>query len=73
MRTLFALACATTALTACVNTTTPDGATERALCVAWGESLPTRSRQDTPQTAQEIQAAYTDFGNACPAFAHLIP
>jgi hypothetical protein len=52
---------------------TQAGATEGALCETWGESLPTRSRSDTEQTASEIQTAYADFLNACPAWAHLIP
>ncbi|MDJ0826971.1 MAG: hypothetical protein QNJ16_15870 [Rhodobacter sp.] len=49
------------------------GPTEAALCRAWGESLPTRSRSDTGRTAEEIEAGYTDFASACPDFVHLIP
>tara|TARA_R110002073_G_scaffold18564_16_gene68641 strand:+ start:894 stop:1067 length:174 start_codon:yes stop_codon:yes gene_type:complete len=51
----------------------PAGATDAALCRAWGESLPSRSRADTEQTAQEIGAAYADFAAACPDATHLIP
>lgn len=62
------------ALTACETiTTTPGGETEAALCVEWGESLPTRSRSDTQQTADEIQTAYSVFAAACPDFEELIP
>lgn len=63
----------TIALTGCADLTTPGGATEEALCRAWGESLPTRSKSDTDQTAREIQTAYADFANACPTLTHLIP
>ena len=73
MRLISALACGMTALSGCVNSTTPGGAIETELCVSWGESLPTRSRQDTPQTTAEIQTGYADFANACPALAYLIP
>jgi len=51
----------------------PAGATDAALRRAWGESLPSRSRADTEQTAQEIGAAYADFAAACPDATHLIP
>jgi hypothetical protein len=60
-------------MTGCVSTTMPGGATEREVCIAWGESLPTRSRSDTDQTKAEIQRAYATFAAACPAFADLIP
>ena len=49
------------------------GPTETALCIVWGESLPTRSKSDTPQSATEIGDAYSDFAAACPEFVHLIP
>ena len=48
-------------------------ATEAALCQAWGASLPSRSRQDTPQTQAEITQAYADFAAACPGYGVLIP
>lgn len=70
---IFAAVLALTAQSGCVNWMTQAGATERALCQVWGESLPTRSRSDTEQTASEIQAAYADFLNACPGWAHLVP
>lgn len=60
-------------LTGCASWTMPGGATEQALCETWGNSLPSRSRQDTTQTATEIQRAYADFLNACPGWAGLVP
>jgi hypothetical protein len=69
----FAAVCALSVTSACVGTMTPGSATEAALCETWGKSLPTRSRQDTGQTSEEIQAGYADFSAACPAFADLIP
>jgi hypothetical protein len=74
MRTLriFAAALALTVLSSCASWTMPGGATETALCQIWGESLPTRSRRDTAQTQQEIQAAYADFLNACPDWVYLV-
>ena len=70
---IFAAVFLLTVPSGCVNWMTQAGATEGALCETWGESLPTRSRRDTEQTASEIQTAYADFLNACPAWAHLIP
>ena len=43
------------------------------VCRVWGSSLPTRSRSDTPETQDEIEAAYVDFAAACPKWRHLIP
>ncbi len=60
-------------LTACAPMKAPGGATEDALCRAWGESLPTRSHADTPETIAEIGAAIADFAAACPAHTDLIP
>ena len=60
-------------LTACESTRTQATATEQELCIAWGESLPTRSRADTQQTRDEITAGYAAFGAACPDYEHLIP
>lgn len=63
-------------LTACASTTMRGGetsATAQTICQRIGESLPTRSRSDTPQTAEEIQALYLTFSAACPEFKHLIP
>lgn len=63
---------ALTLLGACKTTVTPVTATEDALCRAWGESLPTRSRNDTVQTQDEITDAIADFAAACPTHKHLI-
>ncbi len=43
------------------------------LCISWGENLPTRSRQDTVQTQDEIETAYAAFAAACPNHSDLIP
>jgi len=40
--------------------------TEKALCVAWRDSLPTRSSRDTQQTQDEIGVAYDVQAAACP-------
>ena len=69
----FAIVLILTGLIGCAPTTTPVTATEAALCRAWGESLPSRSRADTAQTQAEIQLGYADFQNACPGFAGLVP
>ena len=69
----FATVLSVSMLTACANTTTLGGETEAELCRAWGQSLPTRSRADTDQTAAEIQEGYARFAAACPEFRHLIP
>ncbi|MEM6727016.1 MAG: hypothetical protein AAF618_00825 [Pseudomonadota bacterium] len=45
---------------------------QAALCVAWGEALPTRSRSDTAQTQDEIEAAYDAFAAACPDHLELL-
>ena len=73
MRTLFATGWTMIALLGCAPTTMPGSATESAICRAWGQSLPTRSRADTEQTKAEIQLGYADFQNACPALARLVP
>jgi hypothetical protein len=39
--------------------------TEKALCDAWQGSLPTRSRNDTPETRDAIGLAYDEFEAAC--------
>ena len=62
-----------TALSGCVNWKAEATATEKELCRTWGESLPTRSKQDTDQTKEEITVAYADFANACPSYASMIP
>ena len=55
------------------DTATDSTATVDAMCLAWGESLPTRSRRDTPQTQREIEAGYDVFGAVCPEHEGLIP
>jgi hypothetical protein len=47
--------------------------TEATLCETWGNSLPTRSHDDTAQTIADIGIAYADFVNACPDFSFLVP
>ena len=47
--------------------------TEKALCIAWGRSLPTRSRADTDQTRDEITLGYGQFAAACPDHLNLLP
>lgn len=42
--------------------------TERALCEAWRDSLPTRSRSDTAMTQAEIGVAYDVQAAACPRY-----
>lgn len=59
-------------LTGCVSLTDQAGAID-ALCRTWGESLPTRSRQDTEQTVTEIAEGYADFLAACPGWERLVP
>jgi hypothetical protein len=49
----------------CVNTMTQAGATEVALCSEWQSSLPTRSRNDTTQTQDEIQVAIAKHAAVC--------
>lgn len=60
-------------LTGCSPMAMTAGATEQALCTAWGGSLPSRSHRDTAQTADEIALGYAVFAASCPEFEHLIP
>ena len=69
----FVIVLAAIGLTGCVNWMTQATATEDALCTAWGYSLPTRSKEDTIETQEEIQVAYADFLNACPGYDFLLP
>lgn len=55
------------ALLAGCTTTTAGIETERAICEAWREALPTRSRSDTAQTQAEIGLLYDVFEAACRA------
>lgn len=43
--------------------------TERELCIAWRDSLPTRSRSDTETTREEIGHAYDVHVAACPQYS----
>ena len=64
-RLIFALALGMLA-TGCARTVTPAAtATEAALCDAWQDSLPTRSRADTVETQEQIGAAYDVFEAVC--------
>lgn len=72
--------CATLVLAGCMPTPSPQPpptpgatATEAALCRAWRDSLPGRSRQDTPQTQGEIGHAYDVQAAACPDFPRFPP
>ncbi len=60
-------------ITGCGDTKMTGGATERALCIEWGQSLPTRSHADSAQTADEIGEQYEVFAVSCPKFTNLIP
>ena len=75
MRNASLIACLAAAMltSGCASWTMPAGATDAAYCRAWGESLPSRSRADTPATQAGIQAAYRDFLSACPEHGYLIP
>lgn len=42
---------------------------EKELCIQWRDSLPTRSRNDTERTQQEIGYAYDVQGMVCPQWA----
>jgi hypothetical protein len=68
----FAIGCVM-CLTACGDTTTQGSETETAICDAWGQSLPTRSRDDTPTTIEQITRLYATFAAACPAQEGMIP
>lgn len=41
----------------------------RETCIQWRDSLPTRSRNDTERTQQEIGYAYDVQGMVCPQWA----
>lgn len=69
----FAIVLSAIMLTGCEATTIAGGETEREICRQIGSELPTRSRQDTPQTAAEIQSIYATFSLTCPDWAHLVP
>jgi hypothetical protein len=73
MRKILLMLCLATGTSGCMSSRTVATATEKTLCEIWGESLPTRSVDDTQQTRDEITVAYADFANACPDRVHLIP
>jgi uncharacterized protein YceK len=73
MRMIFVMLLLGIGTSGCISSRTEATATEKALCESWGESLPTRSVDDTRQTRDEITVAYADFAAACPAWVHLIP
>jgi hypothetical protein len=52
----------------CTKPTPAVTATERELCIAWRDSLPTRSRQDTKETQEQIGIGYDVQAAACPAW-----
>jgi len=60
-------------MTACTSIPTEGGATSAAICDSIGAALPTRSRSDTPQTADEIARLYATYAAACPQHQRLIP
>ena len=60
-------------LTSCTTTQIAGGATSAAICDSIGAALPTRSRSDTPQTADEIARLYATYAAACPQHQRLIP
>lgn len=65
-RTLTISAVALAMLTGCNPVMmTEAGATEQALCDVWHDSLPSRSRADTPETQAQIGRAYDKFEAAC--------
>ena len=66
MKTLLLSVTALAVLSACSPRTTPAvSETEAAICDIWQESLPTRSKADTPQTVVEIGRAYDAFEAVC--------
>jgi hypothetical protein len=69
----FVIVLAAIGLTGCGNLMVRGSATEDALCTAWGYSLPTRAKEDTIETQEEIQIANADFLNACEGYDFLLP
>ena len=56
------------AVAGCTKTTPAATETEAARCTAWRDSLPSRSKSDTPQTQAEIGTSYDVFLAACPGY-----
>jgi uncharacterized protein YceK len=73
MPLIFVITLAAILMSGCESWMVEASATERELCIQWGESLATRSRLDTEQTKVEIQESYARFSLACPAFDYLLP
>lgn len=65
LRGLTIYAAALAMLTGCQMTAQKVSGTETALCDAWQDSLPTRSRADTEQTKAEIWRLYKRFEAVC--------
>ena len=68
MRKTFAIASMLFLIGGCTTMTVATG-TEREICIAWRDSLPSRSRADTEQTRAEIGRAYDVQAAACPEWA----
>lgn len=66
MKMLLTSAIALVLLAGCAQTMTPAvTGTETALCDVWQDSLPTRSRADTPETRAAIGRSYDVFEAVC--------
>lgn len=72
MRVIFVIASAMF-LSGCTITQIVATETEATICDSLGQTLPTRSRQDTAQTRDEITYLYATFAAVCPAQVGLIP
>ncbi len=64
MRALMKFAAVLVTLTGCTTLTTAT-ATETAICDAWEDTLPTRSRSDTEQTQSEVGQNRATFRAVC--------
>lgn len=51
----------------CSQTTAIGTKSEAEICLAWGDTLPTRSRSDTLQTQAEVGDNRAAFRAACPS------
>ena len=67
--TAFGLALTLLAISACSPAIPVATATERELCIAWRDSLASRSTKDTGQTQAEIGRSYDVQAAACPGLA----
>jgi hypothetical protein len=57
----------------CATMTTQGSETEIAICEGIGGALPTRSRDDTQTTINEITMLYATFAAVCEAQQEMIP